>query len=340
MDFEDPDPVVQEIDLFNCSGVNNQGFLLQFPLVNRDSSVPAVQYFDHNAENDSYELVIFPETQDMSDLKITLTTQKVNISQPMALGVLKGNELHLTPIHQIMQAKPIQQAREEFDKNYDFGWTRIQDLDEFYSDSRDDISASTSVQLYQKTISGNTQNINLNMIESLDPEQLQTRPPREQLIYILIKDKTISFDEQLIKHNLKANTEELLSILPEYAYFIQGRWTIKPEKIPENIFPAELRLARNFLIALFAHKQFLPTNKLNDFYRVFDISREHMAKVAEGIGIKQDGGTKICFKYKENLKFQTNYPECTRRGLDDIESLQETICIAKHDPKIFEKVLQ
>lgn len=340
MDDSD-DPIVNEIDIFNCSGVGNKSFLLQFPLVSRESQIPAVQYALHNPDKDQYEFVVLPMQESFStDMTYTVSTQKVNISQPLAIGVLRNNQLHLTPVYQVLQARPISSAnQDEIEKDYDLNFINIQDLDEFISASGDDISAPMSSQMYQKMLAGSQETINVEMIENLDNDQLHSRPPREQLIYILVKDKTIRFDEILTKHGLQPHKDELLQVLLEYAYYIQGRWTIKPEKLPESIFPIDLRIARNFIIVLFAYKKPLSVSLIDNFYSLFNVKGEKMKKILENLGVKIVGGNQIVFKFKENNQFETLHKEYADLGREEIESLKESICIAKHDDHLFDPFL-
>lgn len=349
--MDDNDPVVKEIKIFNCSGVGNKSFLLQFPLVSRENEVPAVQFAGHDAEMDRYEFLVLPP-QDLvssNDMTYKISTQKVNISQPIAVGVLRDDELHLTPIYQVLQGRPMTSAnQEEVENKYDLNWEPIQDLDEFISQSRDDISAPMSSQVYQKLLTGSQETINIEMIENLDDNELHSRPPSEQLIYILLKEKTISFDQQLQKHGLQAHKEELLPLLLEYAYYIQGRWTIKTEKLPETILPINFRLPRNFIIVLFAKKKTLPTTAIIDgksvglfekFLSLFNIKREDMPKILENLGVKQKGRSDIVFKFKENPQFEKLHKEYAEQGQQEIENLKETICIARHDEHLFDPFL-
>lgn len=334
----DDDPVVNEIDIFNCSEIGRKSFLLQFPLVSCESQVPAVQFAAHN-EKDQYEFVVLPQQDLFSTTETTYnaTTQEIKLSQPLAIGVLHNNQLHLTPVYKVLQARPTPSAnQDETEKNYDINWTRIQDLEEFISASVDDISAPMSAQMYQKMLAGSQESVNIENIENLNDSELHSRPPSEQLIYILVKDKTIRFDEQLQKHGLQAYKEELLSVLLEYAFYIQGRWTIKPEKLPESIYPFNLRMARNFIIVLFANKKPLPVSKINAFYNLFNVKKDDMSKILENLGVKLVGGDQIVFKFRENNQFESLHKEYADQGKEEIDSLKEGICIAKHDEHLFD----
>ncbi|OHS95332.1 hypothetical protein TRFO_38567 [Tritrichomonas foetus] len=339
MEDYDDDPIINEIDIFNCSGIGNQSFLLQFPLVSRNSDVPSVQYGRLDPTTDNYQFIVLPPQDIMtsSDKGIHIeSTTKVNMTQPLAMAVLTNNQLHLTPIYQTLQSRPVPGQNGIESKDVDISFCILEQLDQFISSSTDDISAPMSSQMFQKKLTDTETDMNVELLENLDDSALQSRPPREQLVLKLIRDKTIHFDDTLSLLDLKAHTEELLSVLVEHAYFIQGRWTIKPEEIPEKTLPRELRIARNFMIVLFANKKPLTNSMFEHFLNLFNVKREHMVKILEGLGIRMKGGQIISFKFKENPQFENKYKEYADRGRSDINQLKEMICIAKHDDHLFD----
>lgn len=329
----DDDPVAYEIDIFNCSEIGRKSFLLQFPLVSRDSQAPAVQ-FASQKEKEQYEFKVLPQQNlfSTSDTEYTASTQEIQLSQPLAIGILHNNQLHLTPIYKTLQARPVALDNKDETPSSSISWAHIQDYEEFISDSVDDISAPMSVQMYQKMLTGSEESQNIEF-ENLDDNQLHSRPPRIQLITILIKERTIRFDEQLRKHGLQAYAEELLSVLLEYAFYIQGRWTIKPEKLPESVFPIELRMARNFFIVLFAEKKTFPKALIDTFYNLFGVKRESMSKILDKLGVLKDN--QVIFKFKENDQFESLHKDYVEQGKEEIRNLKEAICIAKHDDNLF-----
>ncbi|KAH0786219.1 DNA-directed RNA polymerase III subunit RPC5-like protein [Histomonas meleagridis] len=341
---DDDDPVVQEIPIFNCSDMGSKSFIMQFPLISRKSTLPGVQIASHDTNKDTYHFIALPESDIFSSSEATkylIETHKIVINQPYAVGILHENQLHLTPITQIHQARPSLQPNNNLDSipGVPIDWMELENPNGFISSSHDDISSPMSATMFHSRITDTHSSMNPEMFENVPDAVISSRPPNEQLYLRMIKDKTIFFDDVVKQLNLKAYTFELLDSLLQYGYYVQGRWTIKPEKLPESILPRELRTPRAFMIVLFAHSKQLKIQLLPKFLQIFGITNESLKKILDGIGIKLNGGNLVAFKFKQRLTFEETYPEIAEKAKAEILKLKEAICMAKHDQHLFDEFL-
>ena len=341
LDSDESDPVVSTINVYNCSTAGSNSFLLQFPLVSRNSGIPLIQLVGHNDEKDNYTFTVdHPEILSTNPVTHNEETADIPISQPLAIGVLRGDELHLTPVYKVLQSRPLPVGKEPSASTMDMTWFPIQDFSEFVSSSHEDIQANMSSEMLTRMLTDSSTGTDFEYIRDIDQSDLGSRPPKEQLLVYLLQEKTIHFDEALDKLNLKAHTEELLEVILENAYFIQGRWTLKPEKIPEKNLPQELRIARNFVIVLFANKKTLSDKLTKVFIKLFNLEKSSLPKILERLGVKMKEGQNICFRFKENPIFEQRHQEYVSRAKKEIQSLKESICVARRDPHIFDPFLQ
>ncbi|XP_022084969.1 DNA-directed RNA polymerase III subunit RPC5-like [Acanthaster planci] len=136
-DVEDDDPVVDEVDVFLSRGLAENLYLFQYPV--RPSGMP-YDDFEHlsakiKPKQNMVELELGLETQnsnydksrgeqiainvdganpigsktfqsDVMDKQVLATSSCVSATSRYAVGILKDGELHLTPLHGIIQLKP------------------------------------------------------------------------------------------------------------------------------------------------------------------------------------------------------------------------------------------
>ena len=338
---DDEDEIVQTIPLFHASGPGNSLSLLQFPLVSRAGTVD-IQMVSKDMQGDGYTFTFSPPLDLMggSDDKRLMHTKKVDLSQPIALGVLRDGQLHLTPIHEVLQGRPEVQAEAKVEGTA-VGWVDLRSNDQFIAASSDDIASRMSVSLFQGRLADTRTGLNPQMIENLSDEAIKSRSPREQLYLMLMKEKTVYYDDVLKQLGLKAYANELQDVLLQYAYFVQGRWTVKPEELPETVLSVELRLARAFVIVLFAHEKKMSTNEmLPKFMSIFGLQKSHLQMVLQKLGVKVDNGKLISFGWKHNTTFENTYPDTVAKAQEAILKLKENVCLAMHDDHLFDEFLR
>jgi hypothetical protein len=351
---EEEDPIVDTIEIFNSSSLANQSMLLQFPLVSR-STVPSVQMVAKSIDDDSYSFTFLrthdPFTSSDSD-RYLVRVRPVTITQPLALGVLRGNQLHLTPIHEVYQGRPTQLAGPvktgQDAPGIPVDWFDLEaNSDRLVARSGDELAAAMSATLFQSKLSDTKSDLSPALLEGMTEESLEKRSPREQLYLRLQKDKTIQFHDVLEQLRLKAHANELLETLLQFAYFVQGRWTIRPECLPESVLPSELRLARAFFIVLFAHEKTLPQEVMQGAIDRLGISKGQLRQVMDSLGLlssqaSQAGGSgrTLMFKWRKSTLFERDFKDCVAKAKVEIGKLKESVCLGKGDPTIFDQWIQ
>jgi hypothetical protein len=179
-----------------------------------------------------------------------------------------------------------------------------------------------------------------DVVEGVTDELIQSRAPREQLYLRFIKDRTIQFHEFLEASKLRPHANELLEILLQFGYFVQGRWTMKPDAMPESALPRELRLPASFFIVLFAFEKALSFDDLTKVFQIFGVQRVNMGTILNNLGIKQDAKKQISFKWKPSLVFEKEFKDAAAKGRAEILKLKEAVCTSKRDPHLFDQFLQ
>ena len=221
-------------------------------------------------------------------------------------------------------------------------WTELENPSQFISSSHDNLSSLMSVSMFQAKITDTNTSLNIDMFENMPESVIRSRPPHEQLFLKMIKDKTILFDDVIKQLDLKAYVDDLLETLLKHGYYVQGRWTIKPEEMPESMLPRNLRMARSFMIVLFANGKTLKHEMLPEFIKLFSlsISDGSLSKVLDGVGVNILKSKLISFRFKPRLTFEQDHPEISERAKAEINKLKETICMAKHNKNLFDQFLK
>jgi hypothetical protein len=336
MSDEEDDPVIDEIDIFNSSGLGDNAFLLQFPLISRKIT-PDVQLATR-ADDGSYNLLLASGTY-----QHVIHANRVTITQPLSIGVLRGNQLHLTPIHHVYQGRPV--ARPENAKNphemsgTPVDWLEMAGADPFIAVSNDDISAPMSVTLFQSRLADVKSDLSADILDGATEEAIRSRSPREQLYFKLLKDKTIHYHESLQTLKLQAHVNELQPVLLQYAYFVQGRWTVKPDEIPESELPRDLRLARAFFIVIFAHERRLARQELSTVLKTLELQKSQLRSILDGLGVNISETGEIAFKWRANREFEKDFKDTAAKGRAEILKLKEAVCMSRHDPALFDPYL-
>ena len=125
---EDADPVVRELDVFLSHSLANALYLLQFPLQNKHSANASEML--HTATECrmkphrnllEVDLALDTECSNFDpDSRLSAPTRTMKSSMVPAkanytVGALRGNELHLTPLHAALQMRPSFQLVDELD---------------------------------------------------------------------------------------------------------------------------------------------------------------------------------------------------------------------------------
>jgi hypothetical protein len=129
----------------------------------------------------------------------------------------------------------------------------------------------------------------------------------------------------------------------EVAYLVQGRWTLKPELMPESALPPAFRLARCFVIVVFAKGKVIPYSDVNWFCDVFGLGDKESFKLVLselGVGVPVAGDKVVTFRWKTNDRFGAAFPEWEEKANKEIAKLKETVCNAKGNPTIFDKFIK
>jgi hypothetical protein len=344
-DDDADDPVVEEIPLFHSSRLGSRAVLMQFPLIGR-AQTPNVQMATRSTTEDSYSFVFLRPTDVFSSgesERYLVKATPVRITQPLALGAVQDGALHLTPIHQVYQGRPVQadsRAAAQELPGVPIDWYLLEDASQFTSSIlSDSLASAMSVTLFQSKLADLRSDLSPDLAEGVTDETIQSRSPREQLYLRLLKDRTILFHEFLKVSKLQAHAHELLDVLLQYAYFVQGRWTIKPDEMPERALPKELRLPCSFFIVLFAHDRTLSFEGLTRVFELFGVKRQSMPIVLEKLGLKQDAKKHISFRWKASTLFEDEFKEAAQKGRLEILKLKEAVCNSKRDPYLFDEFL-
>eukprot|EP01112_Ceratiomyxa_fruticulosa_P005865 TRINITY_DN1669_c0_g1_i3.p1 TRINITY_DN1669_c0_g1~~TRINITY_DN1669_c0_g1_i3.p1 ORF type:complete len:653 (-),score=123.96 TRINITY_DN1669_c0_g1_i3:176-2134(-) len=127
----DDDPIVKQIDIYSSNTLEHQLALFQFPLRPPwrpyDMSELTEVRFKHRLGKVEMD---FPpnntpqfsnDDNPLKPSKFTLTSNQIQLRTNFAVGVVRGEELHLTPIHNVIQLRPsfehIDKIDEENKKN-------------------------------------------------------------------------------------------------------------------------------------------------------------------------------------------------------------------------------
>ena len=84
--------------------------------------------------------------------------------------------------------------------------------------SMTDISSQITAEMYKDALTGMRLDFNHEILEQINQNTLSTRPPREQMYYVLLSERTIHFDEKLNLLQLTPYANDLIEILMKYAY--------------------------------------------------------------------------------------------------------------------------
>jgi len=348
------DPVVSEFDLYISSEMGQKSFMMQFPLISRNAPPPSLEQISINKENGFYSLQLSASLDLFSGFEqkpSSLHATRVPLSQPMAMGVIRGNQIHLTPITQFYQARPLD--KEELKTTTGgmevMDFVSMTDLNKFISASSSSISSDISGAAFKDLLTGMKCEFSSDLLESIDESNLSSYPPREQLYYKLLTERVILFDDTLKSLNLSAYADDLIEIMLRYAYFINGRWVIKSEHIKETDLPIGYRIARNFIIVLFANKVQLTSSKVQKFKALFEVKPEDLSKIFHRIGVKprnqkadpgsQPGESVITFSYLENGEFEAKHKDAAKRAQGEIQKMKDSICLIRQDPHLFDDFL-
>ena len=125
---EDADPVVRELDVFLSHSLASALYLLQFPLQNKDSAdasemLRAVTECRMKPHRNLLEVDLALDTEcsnfdpdsRLSAPTRTLKSHAVPAKANYAVGAVRGNELHLTPLHAALQMRPSFQLIDDLD---------------------------------------------------------------------------------------------------------------------------------------------------------------------------------------------------------------------------------
>ena len=343
VDLMEEDEIVQRIPIFSSAGLKEKLCLLQFPLVNRDSSID-IQMAAESETTDAYSFSFMPAMDAYVGTGETriIDARKVDFTQPMAVGLLKNGELHLSPIYKLYQGRPVMCSEKKTEiEGKAISWTELKSNTPFVAKSHDDITSKMSVGLFQSRICDTRSDTSVGMVANLSDDAIKSHSPKEQLCLYLSKAKTIFYDEFLKIFNLKAYAGELLEVLLKCSYFVQGRWTIKPEEIPEYVLPIELRLVRSFMIVLFAlGKTLSTTEQIPKVIQLFGIDKTQLKTVLQDLAVSIKNSKMVSFRWRYNQGFEKSYPDIAEKGKEEILKLKEFICLAKNDEHLFDEFLQ
>jgi DNA-directed RNA polymerase-3 subunit RPC5 len=128
-DDDDDDPVVRELDVFLSHGLASSTYLLQFPLQNKHTA-DAAELLRSTTEcrmkphRNLLELDLALDTECSNydpDSRLcaptrTIKSHAVPAKANYTVGALRGNELHLTPLHAAVQMRPSFQLVDELDE--------------------------------------------------------------------------------------------------------------------------------------------------------------------------------------------------------------------------------
>ena len=273
---DDNDPIIEEYDLFLSSEMAQKCFIAQFPLISRKGYVPNLEQISFDKEKNTYHINLSPAYDLFSGSEhkpLTLYASKISTSQPLALGVIRDNQIHLTPVTTFYQARPMdsEQLKSETISTEAVDFVPISNLNKFISANSTSIASDMHSSVYKDILTGMKCEFSSDLLDSIDESNLSSYPPKEQLFYILLKEKSILFDDVLKRLGLSAYSDDLIEIVLNYSYFVCGRWVLKSEQFKESELQIGHRIARNFIIVLFANQIELSQNKNQKFRQLFDL---------------------------------------------------------------------
>lgn len=334
---DEEDPVVSEMDIYLATDMRSKSFILQFPLVSRKQGCPNIQQISQDKETKQYKIIVEPPDVAMSSSMLTphpLQTYKISTPQSFAVGLIVDNQLHLTPIPQILQARPSDVTEEEGkDKNKDddryvaLDFTETSEIKNYQTAATTDISSPITAAMYKDSLTGMRCDFSCELLEQITDKTLSTRPPREQMYYMLLVERTIMFDDILNKLSLVAYSNDLIEIVMKYAYFVQGRWVAKSEELSTKELPVALRMPRNVAICVFANKKFFPKEASKAFAQRFNLTSKDMSNIFTRLGTNKD--KQLIFKFKENTDFETKHREKVNEAMKEVKKLMKSIILVK-----------
>lgn len=234
------DPVVKELKLFIRGGVDGDNFLVQFPLVSRLRPFPDILFASKVKDLNNF---VFELPND-----VCCVTSKTYSYQSYAVGIIRGDQVHLSPLSDIYQARPVVDVPEcdaiPIEKGINIDKTK------FLSSSGADISSQMSVSVYKDNIvrkgiiTCNDNSLNLE-IEKLLPK---------------LKEGPLK---------LKEYNEDLVNELLKYTHIIQGFFILKSEHSPERIKDKNDILAWDFICVCFGREKTIPMKVFNAFVDLF-----------------------------------------------------------------------
>ena len=328
----DDDPVVSEMDIFLATDMRSKAFVVQFPLVSRKEGAPNIQQVLQDKSNKSYRFLVEPPDVSTSSSTLEprpLQAYRVSTPQSYAIGLLINNQLHLTPIPQILQARPsdLDESTKNSDQYEAIDFTETTDVTHYQTASTTDIASQITPEMYKDSLTGMRLDFSHDILEQINSSTLSTRPPREQIYYMLLSERTIHFDEQLNNLQLTPYANDLMEILMKYAYYVQGRWVVKSEELSEKELPIHLRMPRNVAICVFAYKKYFPKDEARKFTQDFNLTPADLGNIFNRLGTKKD--KQLIFKFKENSDFETKHHDKVVEAMKEVKKLMKSIILHK-----------
>jgi DNA-directed RNA polymerase-3 subunit RPC5 len=154
--MSDVDPVVKELDMFLAHGLADSAYLLQLPLQNTREPTgleqatgcrlkPARKRMEVDISMDTECSNFDRDSKFHSDTR-TLQSTLIPSHANYAVGTLRGNELHITPLHAVLQLRPSFQKVDERDAKLEA------EKGAKVNEPAAEVDASGTPQLYQVTI--------------------------------------------------------------------------------------------------------------------------------------------------------------------------------------------
>lgn len=345
--MEEEDEIISEIDVFATSSFREDAALIQLPLMPRNTEFELEGAFIDKKE-DSYVFILpAPDLSLISDetYQHEVKASRIKSNSNIALGIFRNGSLHLSPLTKIYQCRPVNEKRESELTALSIDY--MTNIDLFTVDDSNkpmDLSMDIRVTTYREGIPRKDNMLSREMIENVSESSISSRSPSFQLFYQLVVHKNIDFIEVIKSLNLTPHVQELLPILTQYAWFVQGRWVVKSEYLYENELPLSHRIARNFIIVLFHYEKVLEVNQHKHFLKLFRIEKNEQKCLFDKLAVmskspENESRRVLCFTYRPSTEFERNYREVAQQARNEIQILKESICFAKQDEHLFEEFI-
>ncbi|KAG9441022.1 hypothetical protein H6P81_016876 [Aristolochia fimbriata] len=299
------DRVVREIDVFFTPAPvdgNGQLYVLQYPLrpswrpyenfqeVRLKQKQPQLEIdLEMSFEGQNYDPEIL---QRLKLKKQTLSSSKAPLVTGYAVGILKQNKLHLSPVHSVFQLRPSMEylkddtpKKNTAEKNGESssipkknGESSVSTDEPWVSLEYHDAESMTSSNYRQKLTAEERSRIQFSMnpydyVSSLCPTtSSDINKAKDQSIRILL---SLPLEERFKKwfsegpeaHRFSAlmhlapecSEDDVLKVLKQYSYLVQGMWVAKTGLRCRGGLPA---LARDYVLLLFSKNQFIRHKQL------------------------------------------------------------------------------